>query len=70
MLEREIERQELSNFLDISKITKEWTKHDAFVQCRRMQDDAASQKVVVSNLAEIYFWILEIRDKDVKKRKN
>jgi hypothetical protein len=69
MLEREIERSELGHFLDLKKITKDWTNHDAFMQCRRMQNDAAAEKVAVSNLAEIYFWILSIRDKDGGKRK-
>lgn len=63
---RVIHKNELGHFFNISK---EGTNSEMFVLCRKMQDGAFDQGVMVSNLAEVYWWLIEWRDSLIEEGK-
>ena len=69
MLEREIEKHELPNF--VGDVRGTWTNPEIFTVCRFMQEEAKKQNVIISNIGRVYHWVIEIRDKlkDGKKRR-
>ena len=73
MLERAIEKHELVHF--VGDVTSSWTNPQIFAVCRHMQDEARKQKIELSNLGNVYHWVIEMRDelkngkKPIKRRK-
>jgi hypothetical protein len=59
---RKIAKEELSYFLQ-GDIQSSWTDAEIFLTCREMQKEAAKQGVRLPNLHEVYWWIVEERDK-------
>ena len=61
MLDRKIQKSELEYF--VGKVGSSWTNPQIFAVCRDMQDKAKVQGFQIPNLHEIYWWIIEERDK-------
>jgi len=66
-IDKRLQKSELGQFFGINK---ECTNGKIFSLCREMQDRAFEQRINISNLVEVYRWLIEWKDSLIEGAKN